>query len=199
MSKVFVYCLASSVLFFLSGCIYYTPRTLRAQIHGTKAENKSIKVSAKELTKQDLDFYFKQNLNSNRIRAIQVNIFNQSQTPLMLEGQSIDLELEDFDFVRNKLHYNTLGRVILWSIPGILVWPFFVLAAADGYNCWIQNGRIDEDIEHKIITNHSKITIRPYATVNKIMFVRESNFYNSFTLCFNKKESKEQIELFITI
>jgi hypothetical protein len=199
MSKVFVYCLATCAMVFLSGCIYYTPRALRSQVYGAKVENKLVKVTARELTKPDLDFYFKQNLNSNRVRAIQVNIFNQASTPLMLDGQSIDLELEDIEQVTSKLHYNTVGRVILWSVPGIFYWPLFIGAAADGYNCWLQNKRINEDIEQKILTNHSKITIRPYASVNKVMFVREANFYNNFTLCFNKKDSKEQIDLFVNI
>lgn len=199
MSKLFASLTALISLLFLSGCVYYTPRALRAQVYGTKVENKLVKVTARELSKQDLDFYFKHNLNSNRIRAVQVNIFNQSAQPLALDGHSIDLELEDIGIVSPKVHYNTVGRVILWSLPGIFYWPFLLGAVADGYNCWIQNRRINEDIEQKILTNNSKITIRPYASVNKVMFIREANYYNNFTLVFARKDTKETIELLVNI
>ncbi len=199
MSKMFSYVLALLGMLTLSGCVYYTPRALRAQVYGAKVENKLVKVTARELTKPDLDFYFKHNLNSNRIRAVQVNIFNQTAAPILLDGRTIDLELEDIDIVATKLHYNTVGRVILWSIPGIWIWPFFLGAVADGYNCWWQNKRINEDIDQKILTNNSKVTIRPYASINKVMFIREANYYNNFTLSFTKKDSKETIDLTVNI
>lgn len=199
MSKIFTQVLALLSMALFSGCVYYTPRALRSQVYGAKVENKLVKVTARELAKADLDFYFKHNLNNNRIKAIQVNIFNQTAAPLMLDGRSIDLELEDMDIVSSKLHYNTVGRVILWSIPGIWMWPFFIGAAADGYNCWIQNKRINEDLEQKILTNNSRLTIRPYASVSKVMFVREANYYNNFTLSFTKKDSKETIDLVVNI
>lgn len=199
MSKLFAPLIGLLSILFLSSCVYYTPRALRAQVYGAKVENKLIKVTARELTKSDLDFYFKHNLNSNRIRAVQVNIFNQSAQPLSLDGRSIDLELEDLSIVTTKLHYNTVGRVILWSLPGIFYWPFFLGSIADGYNCWLQNRRVNEDIEQKILTNNSKLTIRPYASVNKVMFIREANYYNNFTLSFTKKDAKDPIELFINI
>lgn len=199
MSKMFTYVLTLFSIFSLSGCVYYTPRALRAQAYGAKIENKLVKVTARELTKPDLDFYFKHNLNSNRIRAVQVNVFNQTATPILLDGRSIDLELEDIDIVATKLYYNTVGRVILWSIPGIWIWPFFLGAVADGYNCWWQNKRINEDVDQKILTNNSKITIRPYASINKVMFIREANYYNNFTLSFTKKDSKETIDLTVNI
>ena len=199
MSKTFSYVLAVLSMLFLSGCVYYTPRALRAQVYGAKVENKLVKVTARELTKSDLDFYFKYNLNASRIRAVQVNIFNQTASPILLDGRTIDLELEELDTVAPKLHYNTVGRVILWSIPGIFYWPFLIGSVADGYNCWWQNKRIDEDIDQKILTNNSKITVRAYASINKVMFIREANYYNNFTLSFTKKDSKETIDLTINI
>ena len=199
MSKLFAPLIGLLSVLFLGGCIYYTPKALRAQVYGAKVENKLVKVTARELTKPDLDFYFKHNLNSNRIRAVQVNIFNQAAQPLSLDGRNIDLELEDLGVVTPKLHYNTVGRVILWSLPGIFYWPFFLGAVADGYNCWLQNRRVNEDLEQKILTNNSKITIRPYASVNRVMFIREANYYNNFTLTFMKKDSKDPIELLINI
>ncbi len=199
MLKVFGYILATCALFFLNGCIYYTPRALRSQVYGAKVENKLVKVTAKELNKTDLDFYFKQNLNSNRIHAVQVNIFNQTATPLTLDGNSIDLELENLEAVAKLLHYNTIGRVILWCIPAPFWWYTLYGAAADGVNCVMQNKRINEDIEQKILTNNSKLTIRPHASVNKVMFIRESNYYNNFTLSFIRKDSKEVIDLSINV
>ncbi|MBM3886498.1 hypothetical protein FJ364_01085 [Candidatus Dependentiae bacterium] len=199
MLKVFKYFLATCALFFLNGCVYYVPRALRSQVYGSKVENKLVKVTARELNKADLDFYFKQNLNSNRMHAIQVNIFNQTATPLFLEGHSIDLELEETETIANLLHYNTIGHVILWSIPGIFYWPFFIGATADGYNCLVQNKRINEDLEQKILTNHTRLTIRPHASVNKVMFVRDANYYNNFTLSFARKDTKEIIDVSINI
>lgn len=199
MFKRFTFALGLLSTIFISGCVYYTPRALRSQVYGAKVENKLVKVTARELTKPDFDFYFKHNLNTNRIKALQVNIFNQTSSPLMLDGGSIDLELEEIDLISSKLHYNTIGRVILWSLPGIFIWPFFIGAVADGYNCWLQNKRIDEDIEQKILTNNSKLTIRPYASVSKVMFVREVNFYNNFTLSVRKKDSLETIDLFVNV
>ena len=199
MSKLFTYLLASCTLFLVSGCIYYTPRTLRSQVYGSKVEDKLVKITARELTKADFDFYFKQNLNTNRMRAIQVNIYNQTASPLLLDGNSIDLELEEAKTISRLLHYNTVGRIILWSIPGIWFWPSFVAAAGDGYNCFMQNKRIDEDIDQKIITNRSRITIRPHSSINKVMFVWEANYYNSFTCSFVRKDSKEIIDISVTV
>lgn len=184
---------------FLSGCLYYTPKALRSQVYGAKVENKLVKVTARELTKQDLDFYFKHNLNSNKLRAVQVNIFNQTPSALVLDGGTIDLELEGAELIASKLYYNTLGRIILWSLPAIFEWPFFFGAIADGYNCHIQNKRIEEDVEQKILTNDTRLTIRPYASVSKIMFIKEANYYSSFTLTFEKKDAKESIDLFINV
>lgn len=199
MLKTFTYVLALLSVCFLSGCVYYTPRALRAQVYGAKVENKLVKVTARELSKTDLDFYFKHNLNSNRIRAVQINIFNQTATPIFLDGRTIDLELEDVDLITSKLHFNTVGRVIIESIPCIFLWQLLFLPIADGYNCWWQNKRINEDIDQKILTNNSKLTIRPYASINKVMFIREANYYNNFTLSFVKKDTKETIDLTINI
>ncbi len=204
MLKQTIYRLAAYSLFIFtllstSGCLYYTARSLRTQVYGCKVENKLIKVTARELAKNDLDFYFKTNLNKAKVRAIQVNIFNQGAQAIVLDGRSIDLELEDAENIASKIYYNVPIRVILWVVPAIFWWPFLFPAAADGYNAWVQNKRIAEDIDQKTLNNHSKITIRPYSTISRVMFVRENNYYNNFTLSFTKKEDKETVDLFVNV
>lgn len=125
-----------------------------------------------------------------RYQPIQICIQNETRSYLLLSPQSLNVPLAPPEDVARYVHTNTVGRALIYGVPGIIIWPLLVPAVADGVGSSQANQKLDADYSSKGI---NETVIQPYTTLNRIIFVPKSEFNGAFRLTLLDKETRDKL------
>lgn len=168
-------------LFLVTGCAKYKPQPF-APSFGEKKEDCSVIVSANTFSANDGPRFFSRNIQKKGYKAIQLTITNNSDLVYVLDGRTINLYLEPINFVSKDFHLDAGKRALWWIIPGIVSWPFLIVAAVDGIKSSNANSSLDRDFRKRCIDHTSHVEIYPHSTISKVMFVADENYTRKFSL-----------------
>ncbi len=122
-----------------------------------------------------------------------MTINNDTNDVLVLKGSNINLNMEKTDIVAKQLHLNTTKRVLTWGIWALFIWPFIIPAACDGLNSSSANKKLDKDFSERIIDQYSQLVIKPYSSINKVIFLTPSNYRSIFELSLENQTNNESM------
>lgn len=179
-------------LFALSSCAKYTPKPLH-QAAGSRTVKNDIAVSANMLSDDECFYYFSRHAGNKGYQPLLLTINNDTNDVLVLKGSDINLNMEKTEIVAKQLHLNTTKRVLTWGIFALFIWPFIIPAACDGLNSSSANKKLDKDFSDRVIDQSSQLVIKPYSSVNKVIFLTPSNYRSIFELCLENQTNDESI------
>lgn len=200
--SIFLYC----TLFLLPGCEHqkerdYLKRFPRIEYgcdYSGFQNNISLKVHL--FSKQDSKDYFGTNnfgfndkVISQGFLPIHINISNDSNCAYTLRPSYLDLLVQPSNRVAKVLHADTYNYVTWLTLPALMFYwqaiPMFVIPM--GLNMRRSNQKITENLQHNALQTWKSITISPYETIDKFIFVHIQDFKQSFTLkLFNEDNRK---------
>ncbi len=184
--------LISITTFLLTGCASYNAAPLNnlssTAVHSSDAAKSSeILIAAKTYDKSDCKRYLDRDVISKGYQPIQLYIQNNSDRSYSFALNRIDLPHVTQELVAQKVHTSTVGRILGYGVPGLIVlWPLIIPAVVDGIKSSEANQALDNDFSSKIARDQ---TINPHSHFNKIIFVPVGDFQQSFNVTLIDQES----------
>ncbi len=182
----------SVIILVAPGCAKYSPKPI-GHSFGIEQELDGIAVAAHTLSYNDCRRVFSRNIEKKDYKAIQLSISNHSEQTYILNGQSINLCLEPVKGVARDMHLHVAKRTLTWMIPGFLLlpvlFPLIYVGLYDGTKSMICNRQLNHDFQKRCIDRSARVYLSPGTTINKIMFVRQENFYKKLVFTVESLES----------
>lgn len=177
----------------LSGCASYNAaplNTLSSEvIRSSSSKSNNVFVAAKAYDRMDCKRYLDRDVISNGYQPIQLYIQNNSDKYYSFSLNRLDLPFATQDEVVRKVHTSTVGRILGYGVPGVLVlWPLVIPAVVDGIKSSEANEALDYDFSSKVARDQ---VIGPHSYLNKIIFVPVGDFRQSFNITLIDQESNE--------
>lgn len=170
-SSIFFFCTA---LLTLPHCAKYKPIPLGKPFN--HKEKNQVEIAAREFTAAEFKRYFDTSVDCSKVVPLQLFVHNKSDKTLILNAQSLNINLLKVADVKRKLHRNTIGRTVIYGAAGVVLWPLLIPAVVDGVKSHKANKEIDADMEHYAFGSDTRVEIRPGMAVNKIMFAERQSF-----------------------
>lgn len=176
----------------LASCASYQATPLDPLVVETsrqsRVEKKSnVLIAAKAYSKQECKSYLDRDVIAKGYQPIQLYIQNNSDQSYLFSLNRLDLPCARAEEVASKVHTSTVGRVLGYGVPGvILLWPLIIPAVVDGIKSSEANEALDNDFSSKIAKDQ---TLFPYSRLNKIIFVPVHAMQSSFNMTLIDQES----------
>ena len=186
----------SSALLLLSGCASYHANSLNnlsSAITSQACHSKinDIAIAAKAFDKMDCKRYLDRDVLRKGYQPVQLYIQNNSDRSYVLSLNRLSLPYAGPEEVARTVHTSTVGRVLGYGIPGIiLAWPLVIPAVVDGIKSSDANEALDMDFYIK--TAKEDQIIAPHSHFNKLIFVDACEYQSNFTLTLIDQESKKE-------
>ncbi len=185
----------SFLAFVVPGCGKYSPKPL-GHSYGVEQELDGIAVAAHTLSYSDCRRVFSRNIEKKDYKAIQLTLSNHSDQTYILNGASINLNLEPVRYVARDMHLNVVKRTVTWVVPGILLmpvlFPMIYVGLVDGTKSAIANRNLNNDFEQRCIDRNARLYLHPGKTITKVMFVRQENFYKKLKFTVESLDGARQ-------
>jgi len=172
------------------GCASYKSTTLpilQAEFAAYSADQNGVTVSCKAFSQSESKRYLGRNVQAKGYQPIQICIQNETKSYLLLSPQSLSIPLAPPEDVARYVHTNTVGRALIYGVPGLIIWPLLVPAVADGVGSSQANQKLDADYSSKGV---NETVIQPYTTLNRVVFVPRSEWNGAFRLTLLDKETR---------
>jgi len=142
--------------FLLTGCASYNALSLNGLssdffVHpSTSAKKDDVVIAAKAFNYMDCKRYLDRDVLQKGYQPIQLYIQNNSDKSYSFSLNRITLPYVSHEEVAAKVHTSTVGRVLAYGIPGVLVvWPLIIPAVIDGMKSSEANELLDNDFSAK--------------------------------------------------
>lgn len=199
-SKLFSVVMSVSALILLSGCANYRANSLNTlyseslmQESHSKTEG-DITILAKAFDTMDCKRYLDRDVIRRGYQPVQLYIQNNSDKFYFFALNRLSLPYVQPEEVAKTVHTSTIGRVLGYGIPGIVIaWPLIIPAVVDGIKSSEANDLLDKDFYSKSVKEEQ--IVPPHSCLNKIIFFDVNDYQSNFTLRLIETESKKE-ELF---
>lgn len=179
----------SGLLFIIKSGNYQTmPIAVDSQNLIPAFKDERIYAQATAYTAEDCKYFLHSDLISKGYRPIQLSIQNNTSKPLGLGDLSIDLPLASGNQIATQFFKETIPRAVALKVASFFFWPLMVPSTIDGIVTYRSQKIMRHDYTAKTIKNYEEI-IPAYSTINRILFVKEENYRDSFTLSLQDKET----------
>ena len=183
--------LITSTVLALTSCASYSASPLcnpSPDLIQIAPRNEGILVISKPFNHLDCNKFLDRDVISEGYQPIQIHIQNYSNESYIFSLNRISLPVARPEEVAEKVHTNTLGRIVGYSVGALFFLPLAIPAIVDGINSSDANDALDNDFVAKAA--HDQI-IFPHSHLNSIIFVPVNAYQNSFTLTLINKESNQ--------
>ena len=180
-------CILSAALF--TGCASYQAPSLSAldpKFIKTCSEVEGIAVGCKAYSKQDCYDYLDRDVIKNGYQPIQLTFQNNSDKRYIFSTQNVSLPCASIQDVAKTAHTSTVGRVVGYSIGGILAWPLFIPAVVDGIKSFNANIALDKDFDDKA---KQQFVIAPGLFAKTLIFIPKADFQPMFDITLVEEET----------
>jgi hypothetical protein len=105
-----------------------------------------VKVAAKAFDKMDCKRYLDRDVIKKGYQPVQLFIQNNSDKNYLLSLNRLSLPYVRPEEVARTVHTSTMGRILGYGIPGIVIaWPLIIPAVVDGVKSSEANEALDKD------------------------------------------------------
>ena len=175
--------LIATTLTLLTGCASYNAAPLSNLdanlIQSTPAKG-DVTVVAKAFDEEDCKRHLDRDVLKKGYQPVQVYIENRSDKNYFFSLNRINLPTARPDEVANKVHTSTVGRIVGYGIPGLVIlWPLLIPAIVDGVKSANANDALDTDFAAKGAKDQ---TIFAHSRLNTLIFVPRDLYQPNFSI-----------------
>ncbi len=183
----------------LSSCASYRAAPLNTlasdAFFSSAIQEEGIIATAKIYNSMDCQTYLDRDVLSMGYQPVQLYIGNASDKRYLFSLDRITLPHALGEEVARQAHTSTIGRVLGYGIPGLLLaWPLIIPAIIDGMDSAEANSALDDDFSFKVAKNQ---VIESRSHLNKLLFVPKSCFTDSFQITLIELDSNTPTTLTI--
>lgn len=183
--------LSLGVLAMLTGCATYQASSLAALdpifVQDTE-EIEGMRVGCKAFSKKECDQYFDRNVLAAGYQPVQLTFQNDSDTTYFFSVNGVNQPCARPEDVAKRVHTSTSGRIIGYSLAGLVLTPFFIPAVVDGIKSSNANKRLDADYDEKA---KSSLILLPGTYHKTVLFVPKNEFSPHMRLTLIDEKTKE--------
>jgi hypothetical protein len=174
----------------LSGCASYHAASLNRYPPEMLMKDTQLAVSAKVFDKADCKRYLDRDVLAKGYQPIQLFIENNTDKSYLLLLDQVGLASYDPETVARSVHTSTVGRVLGYGIPGLVIaWPLIIPAIVDGIKSSEANDALDMDFYVKSVKEDQ--VLLPGSRFNKLVFADLKEVPAEFTVTLVEQESKK--------
>jgi hypothetical protein len=177
----------ATMLLVLTGWDKYSLNSLPVQTASFIKEE--VIVTAKAYTADESELNLHKDLLSRGYRPIQVSVQNNSSKSFAFSAASVSLRLTNPKDVALKVSTESIPRAIAYKIASTLFWPLFFPSTVDSIKTLKAHQLMKRDFRAKSIKDVDEV-ITPYSTVTRVLFVKEKDFHEKFTVSLIDKDTK---------
>ncbi len=152
------------------------------------AEADAISISVKRLSADESEKYLKKDIVKMGYTPVQITIENQSLDPYLINPSSISLPLVQARDIASAAKTATLPVSIGLRIAGFFFWPFSIPSTMHGIKTMEAYQKTKKELAIKSIKEE---IIPPYTTMNRVFFVKEDEYKESFSVTLVNQETLE--------
>lgn len=188
-------CLSFQLLFIhiLSGCASYNASPLSflsPELIQSTGNKDRVLIAAKAFNTTECMRYLDRDVLQEGYQPIQLYIQNNTDKSYIFSSNRLSFPVAKYKEVAVKVHTSTIGRVLGYGIPGLLlIWPLIIPAIVDGLNSSEANDILDSDFLSKTINDQE--VIFPHSHMNGLLFVPADMVQRAFDITLIEAESKE--------
>lgn len=175
----------------LSGCAKYRAQPLSKLATYTYKEQ-CIAFEHRVLNKWECKRYLDRDVIAKGYQPIHITLTNNTNKYLNFSQENISLECVSAEYVAQTVHTSTVGRVTSYGVASLFLWPFLIPAVVDGFGSSQANGKLDEDFSRKELYDQM---LKPFSTINGLIFVPREKFYSTFTIKLIDANSQSQFSV----
>jgi hypothetical protein len=172
------------------GCASYQATPLTTLSTESVQPREGITISAKSFDTAACQTYLDRNVIRKGFQPVQIFIQNSSDQSYMFTLGNITLAHATPERVADTVHTSTVGRVLGYGLPGILLpipfLPLVIPSVVDGIKSMEANQALDNDFASKAAKDQ---IIPAHSSFNKIVFVPVSEYQQKFEVTLIEKES----------
>lgn len=180
---------------FVSAFFHYNQyESFRSQppaFYGSQVEpfaQNGVHIFAKAYNPSESHAYLDRNLLSKGIRPIQVTVMNNTGNEYILSKKGVDLKEASSSSVAHSVTRSYYARSIAFKVAALFFWPFAIPSVIDTVLTYQHHHKMKGDYEAKSIKEKGEILL-PYSTTHRVLFVRQNDFQDSFTLYLQDRAS----------
>ena len=188
---------AASIL--LTGCASYQSNTLSAldpECVREYPEIEGVSIGCKAYSKEDCFTFLDRDVIAKGYQPIQLTFQNNTDNRYVFSIGGVSLPCTNPETVASTVHTNTAGRVIGYSVGGLLFWPLFIPAVVDGIGSSNANKELDKDFYDKA---KERLVIHPKGFSKTLLFVPRAQFAPVFDVTLIEEESGKEKTAAVTV
>ncbi len=152
------------------------------------SEADAISISVKPLTSEESEKYLKNDLLKLGYTPVQITIENQSLDPYLITPNSISLPLAKPKDIASAAKRSSLPASLGLRIAGFIFWPFSIPSTMHGIKTMEAYQKAKKELSIKSIKEE---IIPPYSTMNRVFFVKQDEYKDSFSVTLVNQETLE--------
>jgi hypothetical protein len=138
-------------------------------------------VVAKAYTKEECKANLHRDLLDRGYRPIQVTVQNNTSRFYSFSEESVSLRCTHPRHVALKVSARAIPRAIGYRVASFLFWPFMIPSTIDSIRTYKAHKDMKKDFTAKGVKEKEEI-ILPYSTVTRILFIKDKDFQEDFTV-----------------
>ena len=142
-------------------------------------KEEGVSITAKAYSEEESKRYLQRDLLSRGYQPIQISIQNNSPRSFILKLDTLSQERVPPQEIARRVIRSALPRAVGYKLASFLFWPFFLPSALDSLHTMNTYRALKQDYQAKELREER---IPPYATVNRILFIRTQAFEPAFPL-----------------
>lgn len=155
-----------------------------------------VMVYAKAMTPADSKRSFGHDLISRGVQPVQITVENNTSDEYSMCASSVDLPHIKASKVAFKVTKSTIPRSIGYKIAGFLFWPFMIPGTIDSIRAMSHHQKLKRDI---IAKSMKEEVVAPYSTYNRVLFVPEKDYQETFKVTLIELETLKPTEFLTTV
>ena len=160
------------------------------------ANEGEVVIAAKAFNTADCLRYLDRNVLKKGYQPVQITIQNNRTRPIIFYENAISLPCASVSEIAPLVHTSTFGRVAIYSVGGLFVWPLFIPAICDGIRSSEANHSLNHDFWAKSLQEQ---VINPHTCITGLVFIPRDYFQPIFCIDLWDAESQEKIQLTVDV
>lgn len=148
-------------------------------------------VLGKVMTDNESKRNFGHDLLTRGIKPLHLTIQNNTSSSYSICQSSVDLESVNVSKVTSCITRSSLARSIGYKIAGFFFWPMMIPGTIDGIRNMTHRKNLKKDIAAKSLKQE---VVAPYATYNRVLFVKDDQYDETFHITLIDLETLEPLE-----
>ena len=153
-------------------------------------------VVAKVMTPEESKRSFGHDLVSRGVKPLHLTIQNNTANQYSMCPGSVDLPRIEASKIAGKVTQSALPRSIGYKIASFFFWPFLIPSTIDGVRVMVHHQNLKKDILAKSMKEE---VVAPYSTFNRVLFVEEKKFQESFKVTLIDLETLQPTEFQLSV